>query len=43
MQKQNEEFLWHKLTTRKQNWIVIEVSAFVSLLILGIMTLISKI
>ncbi len=41
MQRQNEEFLWNKLTTRKQNWIVIEVSVFISLLIVGILTVIS--
>lgn len=42
MQRQNDEFLWNKLTTRKQNWIVIEVGVLISLVTVGILTLISK-
>lgn len=43
MHRKNDEFLWHKLTTRNQNWIIIEVCVFISLLTVGILSLISKI
>lgn len=40
MHKKSAALPWHKLSTRKQNWIVISLGAVISLLIIGILTLI---
>lgn len=42
MSRNKEKLPWHKLKTGKQNWIIIGVSAFISLFIIGIFSILSR-
>ena len=42
MSRKKEKLPWHKLKTGKQNWIIIGISAFVCLLIIGTFSVLSR-